>query len=348
MKLAIHHSSWSFSSNWIEYCRKSNIEYKLVDCFNSNIIEDLKDCDALLWHYSHAIYKDVLVAKKILFSMEQAGKLVFPNFNTCWHFDDKVSQKYLFEAKNIPHVPSYVFYDKNEALVWIKCTDFPKVFKLKGGAGGANVKLVKSKKQAMKIVKRAFYKGFSQFNRFRYLSDRYKKFKNGQDSFLGIIKGVARLFIPTEYAKLQSREKGYVYFQDFIPNNNYDIRIVVIGDKAIGEKRFVRKDDFRASGSGLFSYDNIDIKIVKSAFEAAKSLGLQSVAFDYIMDNLNIPLIIEMSYGFGVKGISKAPGYWDSNLQWHQELVSPQEWIIEDLIEDIECKCNKKYNNKRV
>ena len=42
---------------------------------------------------------------------------------------------------------------------------FPKVFKLRGGAGAANVKLVKSKRDFIKLINKAFGRGFSQFNR---------------------------------------------------------------------------------------------------------------------------------------------------------------------------------------
>ena len=74
--------------------------------------------------------------------------MVFPNFNTAWHFDDKVGQKYLLEAIDAPLVPSYVFYSKEMALKWLEQTQFPKVFKLRGGAGSANVKLVQDEKRS--------------------------------------------------------------------------------------------------------------------------------------------------------------------------------------------------------
>ena len=118
MKIAIHHRPGSFSDRWIEYCKREGIEYKIVDCFQSDIIEQLKVCDALMWHHHHGDYKDVLFAKGLLFSLEQAGIKVFPDFNTGWHFDDKVGQKYLLEAINAPLVPSYVFYDKQSARDW--------------------------------------------------------------------------------------------------------------------------------------------------------------------------------------------------------------------------------------
>lgn len=333
MKIAIHHRQGSFSERWIEYCEKESIDYKLVDAFDNTIIEQLKDCDVFMWHHHHALYKDVLTAKRILFALEHAGIKVFPNFNTGWHFDDKVAQKYLLEAIGAPLVPSYVFYDKEQALEWAKKTTYPKVFKLKGGAGASNVKLVKNYSHAVALINKAFGRGFSQFDRIGYLKERFNKFRNGKISFISTLKSLIRIFILPKFAKHQSREKGYIYFQEFIPNNDFDTRVVVInGEVAAAEKRFVRKGDFRASGSGLFDYEDINIDLIKVAFDVAHKLNLQSVAFDFILDKNEKPLIVEISYGFGVTGINNVPGYWDKQLNWYEGYFNPQEWMVENFL----------------
>ncbi|MGP5415875.1 ATP-grasp domain-containing protein [Psychrobacter faecalis] len=333
MKLAIHHRQGSFSEGWIDYCKKNNIEYKVVNAFDNDIITQLKDCDAFMWHHHHGKFKDVISAKKILFSLEHAGIKVFPNFKTAWHFDDKVAQKYLLEAIDAPIVPSYVFYDKKEASGWARNTTYPKVFKLKGGAGATNVKLVENQTEALKLINKAFGKGFPQFDRFNNLKESYIKYKGGQDTLFRLAKGVGRLAISTNFAKQHPPEKGYAYFQDFIPNDGFDIRVVVIGGKrAAAEKRFVRENDFRASGSGKFSYEGIDCEVIKESFKIANKLNLQSVAFDFVIDKNNKPLIIEMSYGFGIQGISNVLGYWNHELNWHKDKLKPCEWIIEDLL----------------
>lgn len=335
MKIAIHHRKGSFSDRWIEYCEKKNIEYITVNAFDNDIIEKVKSCDAFMWHHHHGDFKDVLTARRILFALEHAGVKVFPDFNTGWHFDDKVAQKYLLEAIDAPLVPSYVFYDKQEALEWAKNTDFPKVWKLKGGAGAVNVKLVRSKKDAIKLINIAFGKGFSQFDRLGNLKERYKKYKSGKDTLLGVAKGVGRLIIPTEFAKLQSRERGYVYFQEFVPNNMHDTRVVVVAEKAAAERRKVRENDFRASGSGKFSFNDINIDAVKIALDVSKRLKLQSAAFDFVEDENSNPLIVEISYGFGTTGIDNAPGFWDSSLQWYEGKFNPQGWMVEAIFNSI-------------
>ena len=60
---------------------------------------------------------------------------------------------------------------------------------------------------------------------------------------------------------------------------------------------------------------------------------LQSVAFDFVEDENSNPLIVEISYGFGTKGIDNAPGYWDSSLQWHEGKFNPQGWMVEELLD---------------
>lgn len=333
MKIAIHHRPDSFSERWIDYCKENKIDYKLVNAYDSNIVQQVSDCDAFMWHHHHADYKDTLFAKQLLYSLQLAGKKVFPDFATGWHFDDKVGQKYLFEAIGAPLVPSYVFYTKKEALRWADKTTFPKVFKLRGGAGAANVKLVRTKKDAIRLINKAFGKGFSQFDRWGNLKERFHKWRVGKDSFVGVLKGIARLRIPTEFAKFHTPEKGYAYFQEFVPNNSFDIRLIVIGGtKAYGMKRMCRKNDFRASGSGNFAYDKIDERILKIAFDISRKLFLQSVAFDFVYDVDGAPLIIEISYGYGTKGSGKCPGYWTSDLVWHEEKFIPQYWMVENLI----------------
>ena len=107
----------------------------------------LSDCDALMWHFNHKSPKASKFAKQLLFSVQASGKKVFPDFNTVWHFDDKVGQKYLLEAIGAPLAPAYVFYSKKEALEWAGKTSYPKVFKLRNGAGSDNVRLLNLKKK---------------------------------------------------------------------------------------------------------------------------------------------------------------------------------------------------------
>jgi glutathione synthase/RimK-type ligase-like ATP-grasp enzyme len=342
MKLAIHNSNSGFHPRWVKYCQEEEIDYKLVNCYANNIIAQLKDCSFLLWHHGQSNPKDILIAKQILFALEHTGLQVFPNFNTGWHFDDKVAQKYLLERLNVPMVKSYAFYDKKEALSWLETTTFPKVFKLRGGAGSANVKLAKTKSQARKFINKAFRKGFSQYDAWSNLKERAYKLNQGKTSIFDVFKGMIRLVYQPEYSKNIGRERGYVYFQDFMPNQDSDTRIIVIGNKAFALKRMVRKGDFRASGSGEFYYERklFDERCIKLAFDINQKIKSQSLAVDFVFNEDNKPLLVEISYGFGSSVYDNCPGYWDENLNWIQGKFIPQNWMVENLI--LDAKLNHK------
>src|SRR5690554_2201484 len=225
MKLAIHNSQTGFHPRWVSYCQENNVDYKIVDCYANDIIAQLQDCDALLWHYHQMNPKDLVIAKQILFALEHTGFIVFPDFKTGWHFDDKVAQKYLLEAIDAPMVKSYAFYEKRAALAWANKTSFPKVFKLRGGAGSSNVKLINNKKQAVKIINKAFGRGFSNYDAWGSLKERWRQFKIGKSNIKEPIKGIVRFFKPPKFAKVLGKECNYVYFQEFIPNLDFDVRI---------------------------------------------------------------------------------------------------------------------------
>ncbi|MDD2674382.1 MAG: hypothetical protein PHF81_05830 [Flavobacterium sp.] len=334
--IAIHNNlrKSSFQLRWVNYCKGKEIPYKLVDSFSNDIIEDLKDCDAFMWHFHQYDEKDILMAKQLIYSLEQSGKKVFPNFKTVWHFDDKLGQKYLLESILVPLVPTYVFLDKKEAINWANNTNFPKVFKLRGGAGSQNVYLIKDLNEANKIINKAFGKGFPQYNSWRGLLERYDKYSRGLTDFKDVLKGVVRLFWKPDYARLFNNERGYVYFQEFVPNNDSDIRIIVIDGKAFGIKRMTRENDFRASGSGLILYDKelIDERCVAMAFDCNKKLKAQCIAYDFVFDKNNAPLLIEISYGFANAGYDDCPGYWDENLNWHEGKFNPYGWMVDLMI----------------
>jgi len=288
-----------------------------------------------MWHFHHASSKDFLFAKQLLYSLQSSGKIVFPDYHTMWHFDDKVGQKYLLEAIEVPVVPTHVFYSKNDALTWAKETSFPKVFKLSTGGGSQNVRMARSRSEAKKLINKAFKRGFSQYSAWSNLRERIRKYRNGQASFYNILKGVIRLGHPTKFSRVKGNEKGYVYFQDFIPNNEFDIRVVVIDMKAFAIKRMVRKNDFRASGSGtiLYEKENFDDNTIRLAIDSAEKLKSQCVAFDYIYDNEN-PLLVEISYGFSPEGYDSCTGYWDKDLNWHEGSINPYGWMVDMVLRD--------------
>lgn len=337
--VAIHDRPSSFSDRWIELCRERGVPVKLVNCYDSGIISQLADCRALMWHWTHGQSKDLLMARHVILAAEQMGLKVFPNNFTCWHFDDKVAQKYFLESLQAPLIPTYAFYDRQAALDWAGRTTFPKVFKLRRGAGSLNVKLVHNARQARSLIRTAFGKGFNPVP--HYLADagsRVKKARKKGQVLAALLRLPWTLLNIRRMRSESVREKGYAYFQDFAPANKFDTRVTVIGKRAFGFIRHVRDNDFRASGSGKIDYDlaQINPACVRTALDVARRAQAQSIAFDFVNDGTDQPKIIEVSYAYMAKAVYDCPGNWDDQLAWHDGHVWPQDAILDDLLNEVQ------------
>ncbi|MCK4657997.1 MAG: hypothetical protein KAV82_00610 [Phycisphaerae bacterium] len=338
IRIGIHHQKRSFSDRWIEYCTEHGLPYTIVDCYDSQIMSQLASIDVLLWEFL-LLPTDLLMARFVLKAAEMQGLHVFPNSATCWHYDDKVAQKYLLEAINTDFVPTHVFYDLESSLRWIDQTSFPKVFKLRRGAGSQNVKLVRSVSEAKRLARRAFGKGFRPIPGFLWDAKTKMRKHRQIGDIANVLKRLPETLSNTRRIRgAMAWEKGYIYFQDFMPDNGTDTRITVIGDRAFGLTRNVRPNDFRASGSGSINYDvgQIDMRCVEMAFQVAKQLDTQSLAFDFVRAPTGKPQILEVSYCYVAGAVYDCPGHWDSTLAWHEGHMWPQDAILEDLLAEMQ------------
>ena len=339
IKVAIHHRENSFSERWIEYCQANSIDYIIVDCFDTDIIENLKKEKAthLMWHFHHASSQDIQVSGYVFNALESLGIKTFPNHNTRWHFDDKVAQKYLFESLDIPCARNRVFYSKDKASQFINNTSYPIVSKLRRGAGSTNVKLIYNSEEGKEVIDLMFDKGVvSTHKPLGNLDQKVRIAKKIKNPVKLMSKVYTHFKKTNKERKLANIEKGYVYFQEFMPNNDFDTRIIVVGDKAFGIRRFNKENDFRASGSGKIDYssDVIDEIFVKTAFIATKKIGAQCLAFDFVYDEDKNPKIIEICYAFSMKAYDDCEGYWDDKLNFYKEKFNPQFFMIENLLKE--------------
>ena len=138
----------------------------------------------------------------------------------------------------------------------------------------------------------------------------------------------------TRFARIIGSQKGYALFQEFAPNNEYDIRVITIGDRAFAIKRMVRSNDFRASGSGNILYDKneIDERCVKIAFETSGKLRANCLAYDFVFDSRGNPFIVEINYGYDHCAYFSCKGFWDINMQWHECRFNSAEWMVHLMV----------------
>lgn len=333
-KIFSHDGQWIDS--WAEACEKKNIPYEFVDFYNYDIISKINEYRAVLWNVQNYVYCDILESNNILNVFEDNGVKVFPDRYTRWHFDDKIAEMYLLQSLDAPIPESWVFYNLDVCLKWLeKEAEYPLVAKLRCGSGSNNVKLLNNFSEAKKYAKTMFSNGFDPSPSFAYKA--YSKLQSSRDwkTMVSRIKKIPMFLNTLSHAKQFPNEKAYCYFQKFVKNPGYDLKVVVIGDKLSFIARNIRKGDWRASGGGDCYYDRnlITKEIIDSAFNVADKAKFQCMGFDYVVDEVTGKgLIIEMCYGFDHKTLYDAGGYFDRQGNWHDEPVNIPEEIIAQYV----------------
>lgn len=336
-KIFDHSTAWT--PRFIEYCEQEKIPFEIVDCYDTNIIKQLPKYSALLWNYSNYVISDLLEARNILQIADNLGLVTFPYPSMNWHFDDKIAEMYAFQSINAPIPQSWVFYIEDDCIDWLKNkAQYPLVAKLRCGSGANNVKLLHSSKEAIKYAMRMFSNGFNPAPSFAYKA--YSKLQSSRDiaTIISRIKKIPEFLNTRRHAQMMPIEKGYCYFQEFIPNDGYDLKVVVIGNKMTFCARNVRKNDFRASGGGDCYYDRslLTEDVIDSAFETAKRLEMSCVGFDFVVNkSTGQGKIVEMCYGFDYEVQKDLGAYVDQKHEWHEEAVCVPGEIVKMVVEKV-------------
>ena len=328
----------SYSDKWTEFLRARGADVRMLDLLATDALEQARQCDGVMWRWAHNP-QDKQSAQRILYTIEHyLGIPVYPDSRTAWHYDEKMFQFYLLQALQAPVPQTWLFWDKDHALEWARTTPYPVVFKLSTGAGSSNVLKVENEEEAIALIKRAFERGI-----FPYTMNEFKKAsffprtKAQMRDILHRLKDSINYVWHADYPRLHPTwwkpEYGYAYFQEFLPINEFDTRISVIGDRTFGYRRMNRPNDFRASGSGNFDVnpDSIDKKCIEIAFQISKQGKFQSMAYDFLVKN-GEPVICEISYAFVDWMIFECPGHWESNLNWISGNMWPEEAQIQDFM----------------
>lgn len=344
MKIAIHQNKEIFNHStmwdrvWIDYCKENNLDFDVVDCFHYDILERLKDYDVLLWHFSNYSLQEMEFARSILLSAKKMGLKVFPDHNTNWHFDDKVSQSYILGAINAPIPNAWTFYTLKSALSFFESySEYPVVAKLKTGSGSNNVSLLKNKTEAVKYAEKMFGKGINPSPSLIYKTKSNVKSSKSLKTFISRMKRIPDFVQSLKTTKQFDNEHGYVYLQEYIPNEGFDLKVVVIGNKLSFLARDIRKGDFRASGGGSIRYEKslITNEVREIAFGISDELGFQCMGYDFVIDSsTQAPKIIEISYGFSHQAQLDLGGYWDKEGKWIDEPLNAPHEIIKNLINE--------------
>lgn len=230
MKLGILKSWEKLHKSYIDACEELNIEYEIIDMLSSDWINIIKNsnCDGFLCRPPCDIQeRKTIYDEKLYFLTKFMKKKIYPSYDELFIYENKRNMSYFLEIENLPHPKTDVFSRKEDALDYISNCTFPKVFKTNIGAGSSGVIIVKSKKEAKKLI----LKIFGRFHKYFTFGKMHKiDFKNFNFPNIG---GV---------------QKHYLISQEF-HNIKYEWRIIKIGNSYSGHQKLLNGEF--ASGSDL-------------------------------------------------------------------------------------------------
>ncbi len=229
-----------------------------------------------------------------------------PSYEDMLLYEDKMLESYLSEVHGLPFARTHIFTRKQEALAAADGFTYPIVSKVVPGSGSVGVELIKSRSRCRAVIERAFSPP-GRWTHYPYAA-----------------------------------QKDYVYFQDYVPNDGHDLRVIVVGCRMIGYYRKVPNGDFRASGMGLEEAREVPLealRIARRAYEAVKSPML---AVDMVKNHDGEYHIIEMSPVCGVDtpdecGVRGVPGFYvvDGDSYSFQE---GRLWVQELALKEFFCR----------
>jgi glutathione synthase/RimK-type ligase-like ATP-grasp enzyme len=315
----------------------NGLPFMLIDPNSPTLLDDIKGCSHIMFRHSQGdtdpkVYELVFhIASRIY------GIPCFPDLPVFWPYEDKIREYYLLKSNNFPVVDSQVFWNYSNAGTFLKNSVYPIVAKLPKGAGSTNVIIINSEAEGIRILNQVFGNGVKSggLNSSSSLTSVKKKglYGYGKRSIRALMVRMGMIKDLTDYPEWQI-QKDSILFQKFLPGNLFDTRITIIGKRALAFRRFVRDNDFRASGSGKINMemDKIDRRCIEIAFSVSEKLNFTTMAYDFIFDENNNPHINEISYCFVDRFVMRCPGYWDRSLEWHPGSNWPQYYQVSDFL----------------
>jgi glutathione synthase/RimK-type ligase-like ATP-grasp enzyme len=226
---------------WTRYYRflaNNAFEHALYQIHNHDWIEKSKQFDIIVGIPSNQYYHLQEIRNKYEILETYLGKTCYPSSLHLRLYEDKFSEAYISKIANIPFARTHIYHNKEDALNQVDKLKYPLVSKIIPSSGSLGVELVHNFNQAKQIIRQAFS-------------------ITGRKSHM-----------------LYYQQKDYVYFQEFIPNDGYDIRVIVVGNWVFGSYRKAPPGDFRASGMKLEVRRELPeeaMKIARRVYEVVNS-----------------------------------------------------------------------------
>lgn len=263
------------------------------------------------------LYKDYI--EDIILGIENMGGTLVPRFQLFRAHHNKLFFEIIRSQSNLKSLISCasIFFGTLEDLSvsQIGKWSYPKVIKSSAGCRSKQVRLAKNHKELLSHAKS--------------LSSSFNLFDFGR--FLGK-KLLRKGYIP------ESLNRRKFIVQDFVPGLSFDYKVLVYGNRYYVLKRQVRKNDFRASGSGLFSFPiEAPVSILNCSKEIFDYFNVPYISLDLAETEAGVIAIEVQFLMFGT--------YTQEAAKWWFE-YSGRDWIRRDgnvYLENAFCDSIVKY-----
>jgi len=264
------------SKKWEISCKKANIYFDVIDLTSWNWYEQMKrsNSDIFLLKPPGETYKFKQLYDERLYVISTVmNKFVFPTFNEVYIYENKRMLSAFLKGASIPMPDTHVFYEKRDALAFVETVSLPIVGKTCIGASGTGVKIIHSKSELKKYIRRAFGKGIKRRlgpNRNTGSVNSWTKKAFASPSFFWRkLKKYIEIY--------KDSQKGFVLLQEYIPHD-YEWRIVKIGESWFGHQKV--KSGEMASGTKGIDYIAPPIALLEFCKGICDQHGFTSMAID--------------------------------------------------------------------
>jgi hypothetical protein len=257
----------------------------------------------------------------ILLFLECSVNRLVPSLNATRSHENKGFQELHKRLRGIRSAPA--IYAAKPSEIALSQVAFPVVFKEVSGYGSSGVRLLKSQEDLANAV-------------------RAEVRMSWQDLLLSGKRWLGYLFRKLVLRRKNLRPYGDYYrplkrfvLQAFVPDLRYDYNVLAFQNRFFVLKREARPNDFRASGSGRFSFVCPPAGLLDFAEDMLRRFDEPYMSFDICDDGTQFHLIEFQGVHFGPYTLTAAPNHFRKtrgNWETVEGRVDLEETIAESLI----------------
>jgi glutathione synthase/RimK-type ligase-like ATP-grasp enzyme len=266
----------------------------------ANHASEFSNC-IIIYTFSQKYFTRQII-KDVIFILSK-NNLVIPSYELLLCHENKGFQELYKHKIGIRSLQAIYFSDKNS--IQTVPLSFPVVLKSIDGSNGKGVYLVKDKAELNAILKKKFtdislYDKMDIFRRTYFRKKKrypeYPTYSNKTDV--------------SEYKEYMTKNKPFI-LQEFIPNLEFDYRVLQLYDKFYVTKRYVRQNDFRASGAKKFDFNfQPDIKLLSFAKDIFNKMNQPVLSLDICEKDGKYFLLEFQALHFGINVFVKSKGFY--------------------------------------